>query len=239
MTTEITAKQINADIKDQIEELARFISEESVKSDNAVNGSNWLIFDRYNKSFNAIALEMGYDLTREGNEDWTAVKAINKQITSPDWYEGKSRGWLQQARRILRVVSEIHEKCIADNALEEFNLKSLSYEKCRLISCCDLPLIEKRELWGWMLDSKPSCRELRVELRERGKAHKHLEAGKSIMEHQEDSEELGHQEAKCPQRKIDLDAIAAQFISKVKSDEIIDAKNLIREIAIHIQNQQD
>jgi len=35
--------------------LAEFISTETTKSDSAVNESNWLIFERYNREFNAIA----------------------------------------------------------------------------------------------------------------------------------------------------------------------------------------
>ena len=50
MAIEKTSSQITPDIESRLEALAEFISEESLKSDGAVNGSNWLIFERYNSS---------------------------------------------------------------------------------------------------------------------------------------------------------------------------------------------
>lgn len=126
-----------------------------------------------------IALQMNYDLATEGNEDWTAVKTINRQLTAPEWYEGKSRSWLQQCRRILRVACEIHEKCVGDNALEEMGLKDFFYEHCRLIACSSLPLTEKRELWQWMEQEKPASRKIRIAIRDRVEAHKHLEGAEA------------------------------------------------------------
>lgn len=131
------------------------------------------------RSEDVIALQMNYDLATEGNEDWTAVKTINRQLTAPEWYEGKSRSWLQQCRRILRVACEIHEKCVGDNALEEMGLKDFFYEHCRLIACSSLPLTEKRELWQWMEQEKPASRKIRIAIRDRVEAHKHLEGAEA------------------------------------------------------------
>ena len=229
MTIEKTSSEITPDIESRLEGLAQFIHDESVKSDHAVNGSNWLIFERYNAEFNAIALQMGYDVAKDGNEDWTASKAINSQLIAPEWYEGKSRAWLQQCRRILRVACEIKEKCIADNALDELDLKELSYEQCRLIANNSLPIAEKNELWEWMEAEQPTCRKLRIAIRDRVEAHKHLEGAEASESG--DSPEL---EAE-PLSKGELEALAAEFIERAKSGEISSAEKLIAELTLRVR----
>jgi len=244
MAIEKTSSEITPDIESRLEALAQFINEESLKSDHAVNGSNWLIFERYNREFNAIALQMGYDLTTEGNEDWTAVKAINTQLVAPEWYEGKSRAWLQQCRRILRVACEIHEKCIADNALDELDFKGLSYEQCRLVANNSLPIAEKRELWEWIENQHPSCRELRIDIRERVDKHKHLEgAGSDELEEDDERVELegeprGKKKRVATTEPLDasyLEALAREFIARGKSGEISKAEELIAELALWVR----
>ena len=244
MTIEKISSEITADIESRLEALAQFINDESLKSDHAVNGSNWLIFERYNREFNAIALQMGYDLTTEGNEDWTAVKAINTQLVAPEWYEGKSRAWLQQCRRILRVACEIHEKCIADNALDELDFKGLSYEQCRLVSNNSLPISEKREMWEWIEREQVSCRKLRIAIRDRVEAHKHLEgAGSDEMEEFGEIPELeGEPRSKkkrvAPREPLDNEeakAIATEFIARAKSGEITQAEKLIAELTLRVR----
>ena len=69
MVIENTSSEITPDIESRLEALAEFINDESLKSDRAVNGSNWLIFERYNAEFNAIALLMTYDVAKDGNEN--------------------------------------------------------------------------------------------------------------------------------------------------------------------------
>ena len=232
MAIEKTSSEITPDIESRLEGLAQFIHDESVKSDHAVNGSNWLIFERYNAEFNTIALQMGYDVAKDGNEDWTASKAINSQLIAPEWYEGKSRAWLQQCRRILRVACEIYEKCIADNALDELDLKELSYEQCRLIANNSLPIAEKNELWEWMEAEQPSCRKLRIAIRDRVEAHKHLEgAGGEEAEESGNSPEM---EAE-PLDKRELEALAAEFIARAKSGEISVAEKLIAELTLRVR----
>ena len=172
---------------------------------------------------------MGYDVAKDGNEDWTASKAINSQLIAPDWYEGKSRAWLQQCRRILRVACEIYEKCIADNALDELDLKELSYEQCRLIANNSLPIAEKRELWQWMEAEQPSCRKLRVAIRDKVDAHKHLEGAET-----EESGEMSELEAE-PLSKGELEALAAEFIARAKSGEISVAEKLIAELTLRVR----
>ena len=232
MAIEKFDSEITPDIESRLEGLAQFIHDESLKSDHAANVSNWLIFEQYNREFNAIALQMGYSLTTEGNEDWTAVKAINTQIVAPEWYEGKSRSWLQQCRRILRVACEIYEKCVGDNALEEMNLKNFFYEHCRLIACSSLPLAEKRELWQWMEQDKPASRKIRIAIRERTEAHQHLEGAGS-----DETVEYGEMpklEAE-PLEQGYLEAIATEFIEKAKSGEITQAEKLIEEIVMRVR----
>ena len=232
MAIEKTKEEITPDIESRLEGLAQFIHDESVKSDHAVNGSNWLIFERYNAEFNAIALQMGYDLTTEGNEDWTAVKTINTQLVAPDWYEGKSRAWLQQCRRILRVACEIHEKCIADNALDEIDLKELSYEQCRLVANNSLPIAEKRELWEWMKAEQPSCRKLRIAIRNKVDAQKHMEG--AVRSESSEYGEMSELEAE-PLSKGELEALAVEFIARAKSGEISVAEKLIAELTLRVR----
>src|SRR5579883_3084518 len=233
MQNKNSASEITPDLKERLENLAQFISSETIKSDNAANASNWEIFYRYNREFNEIAKLMGYDMTADGNEDWTSVKAINTQLTSPDWYEGKSRAWLQQARRIFRVACAIYIKCIADNALDELDIRSLSYEQCRLISNSSLPLEEKKQLWQWMESTRPTCREVRVQIRERVVAHKHL--GSSTQSSDIDVSESYQPASVEALEHAQMEAIAQAIISKVQSGEIAESEKLLKELARQVR----
>lgn len=232
MAIEKSNSELSPELTVRLEKLAQFISEESVKSDSAANNSNWKIYYHYNREFNAIAQEIGYDLSTEGNEDWTSVDLINKQISSWEGYEGKSTDWLQKCRRILRVACEIKEKSVGDNGLDEIDLKDFVYEHCRLIASCKLPLAEKKELWSWMESERLSSREIRKEISRRNQLHTHLNKAES-----DPKEESGEKPQLLGKGldKGDLEAIATEIISKVQSGEIVESEKLIAELALRVR----
>ena len=106
-----------------------------------------------------------------------------------------------------------------------------------------LPIAEKRELWEWMEAEQPNCRKLRIAIRERVEAHKHLEgAGSDEMEEDERKAEL---EGEPRSRKIrvattepldhdEAKARATEFIAPAKSGEISKAEELIEKLTLWV-----
>lgn len=216
--------ELSASIKSQIEDLAQFISDETLKADKASDTSNWEIFYRYNEVFNQVAIAIGYDPTSEGNEDWTAIPLINNQIEALPGYKGKSADWLRKARRTLKVACEIQGKSVVDAGLEEISLRHLPFENCKAIANCSLPIAEKKELWDWLEKDSPKCKDIKRAIRERVQAHKYLKGSK-------DSPKVKGQPSAWGLDDNALEALAGKILSKVESKEIDEPKRLLKEIA--------
>lgn len=225
--------QISPEIRERMEALAQFLSQETLKGNNAQNLSCWDIFYHYNREFNAIALAIGYNLESEKNEDWTGIKLINEQLTLVEGYQGKSRSWLQQCRRILRIASEIYGKCVASNALDELDLRKFSYEHCRLISTSSIPFSDKKEVWEWMERESPGISAVRAKLAQKKDAYNYLEPHKDEEGENEEDTVISLKEPDSY-----LETIASEVISLVQSGEILESEKLVQEIAMRLKRKK-